>query len=199
MVDFVSNFVKILNKKEVRTMKKILALLVVCMFVGGYLHAAANPGTCLLTVAPAGTWSVKIDTENVTRDFGSVALNTNDTVAIGTITNDGNFASEWEAQATDADAPAAGTNWELDSSVAANQYTLELATSTCADTTEPAWGATDDVDDGSQAEFGGCTTAEGTVAAEASKFLWARIKTPTTSTTSGTFSITLSVFATAPD
>ncbi|MDO8734239.1 MAG: hypothetical protein Q7K21_03670 [Elusimicrobiota bacterium] len=194
ILDFVSNFVhsdeEMSQKKEVRKMKKFLGLLLVFGMMSGIAHASSSTESFKCTVTPIGSYLVTVATEGFSRDFGAVALSGNATIRIGTTTNQGTFACELDMLASDA---SDGTNsWELAGSAAANQYALQLDVDTDG-TAAPGFSTF--CDDVAKAEI----PTTGTIAAGASKFLWAKLTMPSTSIGTGQYTLTVSIYAATPD
>lgn len=178
-----------LKKKEVRKMRKLLGLMLVLGLMATAVYAV-NPCTCKLTVTPSGVYSVSIDTQNVTRTFGTVAVNTNSTIWIATVTNDGTLGCDMTALSSNADSDAPDVDWTIAATVGTNQYRLQVGTG-------GGGGITANVIETNAADTE--ITGAQTIAAGSTVGLFGKIFTPTTSTSSDQFTITLSIYATAVD
>jgi hypothetical protein len=121
---FVEFCSKILIKKEVRNMKKLLALLVFCVTMSGFVYATANPDSIVLSVTPGGVnYSIAID--SATFDFPSTVLGGQVSVIIGSVTNDGNITSDWECKGNNASDAGAAHSWTLANLVGPDTYGLD--------------------------------------------------------------------------
>ncbi|MFH0948090.1 MAG: hypothetical protein V1833_03730 [Elusimicrobiota bacterium] len=171
-------------------MKKFLGLLLVFGMMAGVAHAI-NPDICLLCVTPGVTYSVNISTDVAIKNiFTGVNINgAAVSMSVSSTTNDGNVTCDFTAKANDA--TSGGTPWELDTGVvAANVYNLGVGFNWGWGAVEPTYTLIND-DAATELPLSGGED----IASGQGKILWAIIQAPTSSTSTGEFSITLSIYA----
>ena len=184
------------NKRGgVSKMKKILGLLLILAVMTGIGYAATNPDNIVLTVT-IGNIAYGVSISSASNYFGTVNLGASSNFYIGTLSNDGNTMEDWQVQGTNASGPNSGT-WSLVSTIpVGNEYALMLGTSV-AGASMPNW--TDGVTASSVTTSQAAANAWGQKADVGyTRGLWSRITMPTTSSQSGVFSFTVSIWGTAP-
>lgn len=191
---FVELCSKILIKKEVRKMKKILGLFVVCVMMSGVVYAV-NPDSIVLSVTPTGL-SYDIYICSATHNFGTASLGGTKDICISSVQNSGNVTSDWAVDATNA---GDGTRtWDLLALVGDDDFGVMVATA-ADDVSAPTWTYNEvcsslSVVGGTGAEL---ATIGKNVVAKAWVYLWAHLSMPTTSLGSGAYSFTVSMWANA--
>ncbi|MFA5779616.1 MAG: hypothetical protein WC947_05730 [Elusimicrobiota bacterium] len=188
ILDFVSNFAcsdeEMSQKKEVRKMKKLLCLLLVITASVSIANAAISTDTCVMTVTPVVGYSIKIDTENVTRDFGVVNLGqTSSDLFIATVTNNGNVTEGIAHKGS------SSTNWTLAAGPGADIFGLNICLVNQPGGASYAGTAVSTV-----------TTVKtnsevNTIAVNVKKNLWGKIQMPASSGVTTQQSFTLSLYA----
>lgn len=202
-LDSVPNFVnrdeKMLQKKEVRKMRKFLGLALVLGLMTGIStlsHATANPDSLTLTVTIGGS-NYSIDIASTTNNFATVNLGAQKSLYIGTASNDGNVPCDLDC-AVAATANGAGVAWTIANTVAQDVYGLMIATGTQA--TEPTWnpGASPQLVSSVTASQASMPYTNGIIPGT-SRGLWTRLSMPTSlsGAAAGEWTITLSIWATA--
>jgi len=176
-------------------MKKILGLLLILAVMTGVGYAATNPDNIVLTVT-IGNIAYGVSISSASNDIGTVNFSAQQAFYIGTLSNDGNTMEDWQVRGTNASGPSAGS-WSLVSTIpVGNEYALMLGTSV-AGAVAPTW--TDAVDASSVTTSQAAASAWGQKADVAyTRGLWSRITMPSSSSQSGQFSFTVSMWGTAP-
>ena len=176
-------------------MKKFLGILLVFGMMSGVAYAATTDSIQLLVIVGGTDYSV--DIASTSKSFGTVSLGAQQSVFIGTVSNNGNIVSDWEITGLNA---SNGTDaWTLAAAVTDDTYGLMIGTSASNGAVEPTWNPA-----------GGTPVSSVTLAATeattgfgrrlisgANVGLWSKISMPTTSLGSGTYSFTVSLTATA--
>ncbi|HAX61003.1 MAG TPA: hypothetical protein DCX95_00360 [Elusimicrobia bacterium] len=200
ILDFGTNFVhrdeKMSQKKGVRKMKKFLVLLLVLgMMMSGVTYAATTDSIQLTVVVGGTNYSVDIATSGP-YSFGTVNLGAQQSVYIGTVSNNGNITSDWDI--TGINATNGADTWTLAAAVGADTYGLMIGTS-AASGAEPTWNPTGGTPVSSVTTVAAeATTGFGRrLAAGDNVGFWSKLSMPTSSAGTGTYSFTVSLTATA--
>ena len=200
ILDLIQKFVhrdeEMSQKKEVRKMRKLLGLLLVCSMLGSVAYGATSD-TCTLTVTP--TVNVSVNIVVTTYDYGTVTLgaSTINSTAIQ-VTNDGDVNAKWQKEAS-ATATGGATPWNLKATGAASPGTDEFKLLARVNATQEAESAFTEAAtaDGVQSAAYDDLTGAATCSAGSTYNLWIKLEMPASVAVSDAKTATFSIQATA--